>query len=105
MALNLMAHFPRLEKLLRRRGRTREEAQDLIQESFLRVQVYLKEGREIREPEAFLVRTALNLSRDMHQQEHRHLYAHKPIEEFILADTGPTPDEVLHAQQRLGGLD
>lgn len=101
---SLMVHFRHLEKVLRRRGRTREEAHDLIQESFLRVQIYLKEGGEIREPQAFLVRTALNLSRDMHQRDHRDLYVRKPVEEFAIPDTNPTPDEVLQAEQRLERL-
>ena len=91
----VMTHYRRLEKMLRRRGRTREEAEDIIQESFLRVKVYLDQGKEIREPEAFLVRTVLNLARDTRLHERHHLYAGKPVEELYLADSGPTPDEVL----------
>lgn len=100
----LMAHFRHLEKLLRRRGRSREEAEDLIQETFLRVKIYLDEGGEIREPEAFLVRTALNLSRDTLQHEHRHLYAHKPVEDLLIADVGPSPEEMLETEQRMERL-
>lgn len=99
-----MAHYRRLEKLLRRRGRTHEEAEDLIQETFLRVKVYLDQGKEIREPEAFLVRTALNLSQDVRLHERRHLYAHKPVEDLELLDRGPRPDEVFEADQRLQQL-
>lgn len=99
-----MTHLRHLEKILRRRGRTQAEAQDLIQESLLRVHLYIKEGNEIREPQAFLVRTALNLSRDLHEREHRDLYSRESVEELALAG-GPTPDEVLQAQQRLGQLD
>lgn len=97
----LMAHFHHLEKLLRRRGRSREDAEDLIQETFLRVKQYLDEGNEIREPEAFLVRTALNLSRDVRHHEHRHLYARKPLDELAIADAAPTPDEVFETEERL----
>ena len=99
-----MAHYRRLEKLLRRRGRTREEAEDLIQETFLRVKVYLDQGKEIREPEAFLVRTALNLSQDTRLHERRHLYARQSVEDLFLIDKGPGPDEVLEAEQRLRQL-
>ncbi|WP_129778367.1 amidohydrolase family protein [Peristeroidobacter soli] len=49
----LMAHFHRLERILRRRGQSREDAEDLIQETFLRVKQYLDKGNEIREPEAY----------------------------------------------------
>jgi RNA polymerase sigma-70 factor (ECF subfamily) len=97
--------FRHLERILRRRGRSREDAEDLIQETFLRVKKYLDEGGEIHEPEAFLVRTALNLSRDSLQHEHRHLYAQTPLEDMLLVDTGPGPDEVFETEERIGRLD
>jgi RNA polymerase sigma factor (sigma-70 family) len=100
----LMVHFRHLEKLLRRRGRTREDAEDLIQETFLRVQMYLDEGGEIREPQAFLVRTALNLSQDARKHEHRHLYARKSVEDYVIPDLGPSPEEVLEAEERVNKL-
>jgi RNA polymerase sigma factor (sigma-70 family) len=100
----LMTHFRRLESLLRRRGRTREEAEDLIQDAFLRVKVYCDEGGEVREPEAFLVRTVLNLSRDTRAREHRELYVAQSVEELAIADPEPGPDEVLAAQECLEQL-
>jgi RNA polymerase sigma factor (sigma-70 family) len=100
----LISHFGRLEALLRRRGRTREEAEDLIQEAFLRVKAYCDEGGEVREPEAFLVRTVLNLARDVRAREHRDLYVKERVEKLIIADHGPTPDEVLEAEDRLRQL-
>jgi RNA polymerase sigma factor (sigma-70 family) len=97
----LMVHFPRLKKLLQRRGNTREEAEDLIQQAFLRVKVYCDEGGEVREPEAFLVRTVLNLSRDAREREHRDLYVAERVEALAIADPAPTPDEVLELEDRL----
>jgi RNA polymerase sigma-70 factor (ECF subfamily) len=97
----LMVHFPRLKKLLQRRGNTREEAEDLIQQAFLRVKVYCDEGGEVREPEAFLVRTVLNLSRDAREREHRDLYVAERVETLAIADPAPTPDEVLELEDRL----
>lgn len=93
-----------MRKLLRRRGRTREEAEDLIQEAFLRMQAYCKQGGEVREPEAFLVRTVLRLSMNAHRHEHRHLYAEETVEDLSVADLGPSPDEVLAAEQCLKGM-
>jgi RNA polymerase sigma-70 factor (ECF subfamily) len=95
----LMVHFRRLEKLLRRRGRSREDAEDLIQETFLRVKQYLDEGGEIREPEAFLVTTALNLSRDARKREHRHLWSRKSIEQIAIPDVGPSPEDMVGAEE------
>ena len=100
-----MLHFPRLKKLLQRRGNTREEAEDLIQQAFLRVKVYCDEGGEIKEPEAFLVRTVLNLSRDVREREHRDLYLAEPVETLAIADPAPTPDEVLEFEDRLKELE
>jgi DNA-directed RNA polymerase specialized sigma24 family protein len=51
----------RLRKLLISRGRTVDDADDLIQEAFLRLEVYCRD-HQVRQPEAFLVRTTLNLS-------------------------------------------
>lgn len=99
-----MSHFRRLETLLRRRGSTHEEAEDLIQEAFLRVKTYCDEGGEIREPEAFLVRTVLNLARDVKAHEHRELYVEQSVETLTVADLSPTPDEVLAAEDRLKEL-
>jgi RNA polymerase sigma factor (sigma-70 family) len=95
------AHLRRLVDLLRRRGRASHEAEDLVQEAFLRLHVFLQEGKEVREPEAFLVRTALNLSIDKHRSEHRELYVEEAIEDLPLVDLAPSPDELLAAEQRL----
>ncbi len=96
----------RLEKLLRRRGNTREDAEDLIQEAFLRTKIYCDKGGEVQEPEAFLVRTVLNLSRDNRAREHRDLYVRERVEQLLLIPDGrPTPAEVLDTQDRMKELD
>ncbi len=99
------AYYRRLQSLLRHRGRTPEETEDLIQETFLRVKIYLDQGQEIREPEAFLVRTALNLAHDAKDHDRRERYSSRPIEDLGLLDTTPAPDEVLQAEQRLKQLE
>jgi RNA polymerase sigma factor (sigma-70 family) len=96
-----ISHLRRLTLLLRRRGRTPEEAEDLVQEAFLRLHVFLQEGNDVRETEAFLVRTVLNLSVDAHRRSHRDLYVDEPPEELPLIDLAPAPEEVLAAEQRL----
>lgn len=90
----------RLRTLLRRQGRSREDAEDLIQEAFMRLHLYCRNG-EVQQQEAFLARTVLNLSIDLHRKEHRELYVHEPVETLPLIDVRPTPDEALVAQQRL----
>lgn len=90
----------RLRHLLRRHGRSRDDADDLIQESFLRLHLYCQEA-EVQKQDAFLARTVLNLSVDLHRKEHRQLYAEEPVESLLLIDVRPTPDEELAASQRL----
>jgi RNA polymerase sigma factor (sigma-70 family) len=103
----LPASFARLLKLLRRRGRSQEEAEDLIQEAYLRLHQYCK-AQEVKEEEGFLVRAVLRLSIDRHRRERRHLYVTETIEELDsaanLVDPTPAPDEVLQAEQRLNKI-
>jgi len=95
----LTDHFHRLRGLLRRRGRTREETEDCIQEAYLKVIHYLQQGGEIKEPEAFLVRSVLNLARDLREREHAELYVAQPVEELDLVDFSAGPDDLLVAEQ------
>jgi RNA polymerase sigma factor (sigma-70 family) len=98
----LPLYFRRMRKLLLRRGRTRAEAEDLIQEAFLKMQEYCQKGGEVRKPENFLVRTVLRLAVNAKRDQHRELYSDQRVEDlpFIL-DTTPTPDEVLAADECL----
>lgn len=101
----LPQHFRRLQLMLLRRGRTREQAEDLIQEAFLRMQEYCEKGGQVQQPEGFLVRTALRLAMNARRDEHRDLYVDKDIDEltFVL-DTNPAPDEVLAVEQCLNRM-
>lgn len=98
----LPKHFDRLRRLLQSRGRSQQDAEDLIQEAFLRMHEYCSQGHEVREPEGFLVRTALRLSLNAYRDAHRELYSDRASEELtFLVDTNPTPDEVLAGEECL----
>jgi len=45
-----------LRDLLRRRGQSREDADALVQEAYLRLHTFLAEGKDVRHPAAFLAR-------------------------------------------------
>lgn len=90
-----------LRKLLRGRGATREDAEDLVQEAVLRLHAFTRAGGEVRDQEAFVARTALNLAVDAYRHSRRNLYELEPVEELELVDMDPTPDEVFAAEQRL----
>ena len=92
----------RIQRLLRRRGTSQAEAEDLVQEAFLKMQEYCANGGEVRQPEAFLVRTALRLGMNARRDAHRDLYVDQDVEEVtFVIDTQPTPDEVLAGDQCL----
>jgi RNA polymerase sigma factor (sigma-70 family) len=89
-------YFRRLQKLLLRRGRSCHDAEDLIQEAFLRMQEYCERGGTVQQPENFLVRTVLRLAINARRDEHRERYVDQDVEELtLLIDTNPSPDEVL----------
>jgi RNA polymerase sigma factor (sigma-70 family) len=94
--------FSSLLKLLKRRGRSQEDAEDLIQEAFLRLMEYCR-TESVRDEAGFLQRTVMNLSIDRHRVDSRHPTAAQCVEEFaeILVDHSPTPEQVLAAEQRL----
>ncbi len=96
-----LARIARLIKVVRRRGRSREEAEDLIQEAFLRLHEYCR-TTEVRNEEAFLARTVSNLAVNEFRRGRVLSYAKTELEySTTLADTIPGPDRILAAQQRL----
>jgi RNA polymerase sigma-70 factor (ECF subfamily) len=101
------AHFKRLLKFLRRKGRSHEDAEDLLQEAMLRLHLYGKAVPVLNE-EAFLRRAANNLSIDQHRRDRLDLRKGVPLEEFNartpLIAPESTPEETLEAQQRLGHI-
>jgi len=95
--------FERLKRRLVRRGASHEDAEDFIQEAFARLTV--EQGRQdIRQPEAFLYRTAANLATDEARRRKRRRIADQPVEDMALVDFSPSPDELLHRRQRLERL-
>lgn len=96
-----LSRIRRLQRMLRKRGQSKEDAEDLVQEAFVRLQVYCNEGNEVHTPEAFLARTVLNLATNAHVADRSHLHVPQPIEELPIVDLTPGPDEVLAAEQSL----
>jgi DNA-directed RNA polymerase specialized sigma24 family protein len=101
------AYFERLLKLLRRRGRSREDAEDLIQEAMLRLHVYGMEVPVVNE-EAFLRQAVRNLSIDQHRRDRLDLRKEVSIEDHDtrspLVAPDSTPEQTLEFQQRLGHI-
>jgi RNA polymerase sigma factor (sigma-70 family) len=94
-------------KFLRRKGRSREDAEDLIQEAMLRLHVYGRDTPVVNE-EAFLRHTANNLSIDQHRHSRPDLRKEVPIEDIEeqnpLVAQESTPEDTIEAQQRLNRI-
>jgi RNA polymerase sigma factor (sigma-70 family) len=98
------ARLARLMKVCRRRGRSQEDAEDLIQEAFLRLHEYCRKT-EVRDEEAFLARTVSNLAISEYRRERIVSFVSQTGEELEqtagLSDPIPGPERIYAAQQRL----
>jgi RNA polymerase sigma factor (sigma-70 family) len=97
-------YLRKMRGVLSRRGRRREDIEDLMQDAVVRLLEYCERGAEVREPEAVLVRTVQRLAMNHARDAHPDRYAHQPVEELDLIDPRPTPEEVLSGQQSLDQL-
>jgi RNA polymerase sigma-70 factor (ECF subfamily) len=102
MATNWKAAFSSVRDALMRRGRSPHDADDLVQEAWLRLAGYQLD-QVVDKPEAFLMRTALNLSIDMHRVRQNH-GTEVSIDEVEVLDPSPDADAVLAARERVARL-
>lgn len=100
--VNWQAVFARVRSALMRRGRTEHEADDLVQEAWVRLASYERD-RLVAQPEAFLMRAALNLSIDAHRTRKRH-GEEVLLEHAVLVDATPSAETVLLGKERLARL-
>ncbi len=104
---NRPEYFASLLTYLRRKGRSREDAEDLIQEAMLRLHLYAKDDAVVNE-EAFLRQAVHNPAIDQYRHDRSGLRREVPIDEVNrlspLTAPGPTPDQILENQQSLDGL-
>lgn len=94
--------FSRIKAALVRRGRSEHDADDLLQEAWVRLACYERE-QPVDEPEAFLMRAALNLSIDAYRLRHSH-GEEVLLEDVVLVDTSPSTEAVLLARERVARL-
>lgn len=89
----------RLRAVLRRKGRSREDAEDLVQDALLKYALH-KGQAPVRDPEAFIARTAFNQAIDEARRARRAPFSPSPLEAFDLVD--PTPSAEDQAAARAG---
>ncbi|MBI3349177.1 MAG: RNA polymerase sigma factor [Burkholderiales bacterium] len=102
MVKNWRETISRVRGALMRRGRSAQDADDLVQEAWVRLACYERE-QVVEKPEAFLMRTALNLSIDAHRAQVTR-GEEVLVEEVVLVDLGPTAEGTLLAKERLARL-
>lgn len=102
MTRDLRAAFARVKAALMRRGRTAHDADDLLQEAWVRLACY-ERGQPVEKPEAFLMRAALNLSVDAHRLRQSH-GEEVLVEDELLIDIAPGTEVVLLARERVARL-
>ena len=92
----------RVRAALLRRGRSEHDADDLVQEAWLRLARYERE-QPVERPEAFLMRAALNLSIDAHRTRINH-GEEVLLEDVLLVDATPSAEAALLARERIARL-
>jgi RNA polymerase sigma-70 factor (ECF subfamily) len=83
-----------------RRGIGPDEADDIIQEAFARLEAYTQ-AKEVCSQEAFLMRTALNLTRDRARRLRTAPFENATLDLETIADLSPQPDEIIRGRERL----
>lgn len=92
----------RVRGALMRRGRSAHDADDLMQEAWVRLACY-ENGHAVERPEAFLMRAALNLSIDSHRAQMTR-GDEVLADDVVLIHIAPTAEAVLLAKERLARL-
>lgn len=102
MNKHLCATLARIKSALMRRGRTVHEADDLVQEAWVRMAAHSGK-QEVANPGAFLMRTALNLSIDVHRAR-RTQGDEVALDDVVLADMAPGVEAWVLGRERAARL-
>ncbi|MFH7043328.1 RNA polymerase sigma factor [Paucibacter sp. JuS9] len=102
MKKNLPPIFSRIRSALKRRGAT-QDTDDYIQEAWARLASYERE-QVVLEPEAFLMKTAINLSIDAHRSRVVH-GEQVVLEEVVLVDDSPPVESIVLSRERMVRLE
>ncbi len=102
MAQDWQVVFSRVKGALMRRGRSEHEADDLVQEAWMRLAHY-QQSQPVAQVEAFMMRAALNLSVDAYRAQARHR-EELLVEQTLLVQTTPSAEAVAMHRQRLRRL-
>lgn len=104
---DLRSVFSRVKSALMHRGCTSDDADDLAQEAYLKLICY-ELDHTVAKPDAFLMRTALNLAIDAYRVQRNRgepvLLEDMTLDELLQADSAPTTEATVLAKERLARL-
>lgn len=86
------SHSSSLYKYLRTLGLVRDEAEDVIQEAFLRLASHLLEGGADSNLRSWIFQVAHNLSMDKHRGRRRSKTSNEAVDEITVEPTDPAAD-------------
>lgn len=95
--------FRKVRAIVRRHGVASQDADDIVQEAFARLEAYTRK-QELRSHEAFLITTAVNVSRDQARRRDRSPTYSAGFDLESIRDAAPQPEEQLVIQERLRRL-
>lgn len=99
--------YKRLFKICRSRGCPREDAEDLVQEAYLRLLEYQRYA-EVKDTDSLLRRIVINLSINYYHRRLMTPFVFENVEklekEGVLTDHAPDQERALLAAERLGSL-
>lgn len=98
---DIPAIIGKLTGFLRRRGKTHEETEDLIQEAFFKLERYCRSGHEVECAEAFLKSTLKNMVVSEYRKASPHFRTKVALDTALLADLAPRPDDAVLSHQCL----
>jgi RNA polymerase sigma factor (sigma-70 family) len=103
----ISARYAQLIRMCRRRGCSREDARDLVQEAHLRWLEYQR-STKVRDVDSLLRRIVINLSITHFHRERSTRYAFASADELDrrgkLIDPAPGPERTVAAEQELDGV-
>jgi len=99
MLIDWPSVISRVKAALMRRGRTEQDASDLVHDAWIRLAKF-QQVEKVDRPEAFLMKAALNLSIDAHRALQVRGEEVSP-EDVVIVDGRPSADDVVLARERL----
>jgi RNA polymerase sigma factor (sigma-70 family) len=101
--VSIVIMLQKARRVLRSRGVSADDVDDLVQDAFVRLETYQREHEVVSE-EAFLVRAAVNLSIDQVRRERRAPFDRSQQELPPVEDDAPGQEEIVSAREDLRRL-